>query len=102
MWRKLAGRFAASARASSVLTTSYGGAITSAALSAVGRSAANGRARNCEAIGADHGLTARGRASATPGGRGAAERRRLGRVRSDRTGQLGCRYFGDGRAINHG
>ena len=25
----------------------------------VGRSAANGRARNCEAIGADHGLTAR-------------------------------------------
>ena len=34
---------------------------------------------NCEAIGADHGLMARGWASATPGGRGAAERRRLGR-----------------------
>jgi hypothetical protein len=44
MCKKLRGRPDASARASSVLTTSYGGAMTSAALAAVGRSAANGRA----------------------------------------------------------
>jgi hypothetical protein len=48
----------------------------------------SGRARNCEARRTDHGLTARGRASAPPGGHSAAERRRLGTVRSDRTGRL--------------
>src|SRR4051812_16379034 len=46
MCRKEAGLEAARVRASSVLTTSYGGAITSAALSGRGRSARKGRARN--------------------------------------------------------
>src|SRR5262249_54480101 len=45
MCRKDAGRPAASARASSLLTTSYGGAMTSAARSGRGRSARNGLTR---------------------------------------------------------
>src|SRR5262245_28772372 len=45
MCRKDAGRPAASARASSVLTTSYGGAMTSAARSGRGRSARKGLTR---------------------------------------------------------
>src|SRR5262249_49849872 len=45
MCKKLAGRPRTSARASSVLTTSYGGAMTSAAHSARGRRAANGLTR---------------------------------------------------------
>src|SRR6516162_11101050 len=45
MCRNEAGRPAASARASSLLTTSYGGAMTSAARSGRGRSARNGLTR---------------------------------------------------------
>src|SRR6185369_5678161 len=45
MCRNDAGLVAVSARASSVLTTSYGGAITSAARSGRGRSARKGRTR---------------------------------------------------------
>src|SRR5688572_8557102 len=61
MCRKLDGRPAASARASSVLTTSYGGAMTAAACSAVGRNAANGRtsavtALSCRLAEHEHGL----------------------------------------------